>query len=178
MKIFTFAFALILAFSFAAFGQKTKTITAKTAVTVVEKDDKTIREKFDDLIGGIENSNVDVVTNTYQKSDETLYFNYNGTVTRGWNQDRKNREARYPQAEKVKIETSDVRVTMLGKDAALLTCLWTQRQDYENAPQTASGRMTLVFRKFGGEWKAIHLHTSPDNTPNDLKTQPVDQQTP
>ena len=26
----------------------------------------------------------------------------------------------------------------------------------------ATGRMTIVFRRVGKDWKAIHLHTSPD----------------
>jgi len=51
---------------------------------------------------------------------------------------------------------------MLGRDGAVVTCLWTQSQTYRGTPETASGRMTLVFRRVGTTWKAIHLHTSPD----------------
>ena len=29
--------------------------------------------------------------------------------------------------------------------------------------ESASGRMTLVFKQIGKDWKIIHIHTSPDN---------------
>jgi ketosteroid isomerase-like protein len=44
----------------------------------------------------------------------------------------------------------------------VVTCLWTQSQTFKGQPDTASGRMTLVFKRVGAEWKAVHLHTSPD----------------
>ena len=73
-----------------------------------------------------------------------------------------NRESSYPDLKDVKLDIRDLHVTMLGRDAALITCLWTQSQTFRGGPETASGRMTIVFRKIGTEWKAIHLHTSPD----------------
>jgi hypothetical protein len=42
---------------------------------------------------------------------------------------------------------------------------WKQSDEYNDKLETASGRMTLVFRLIGKDWKAIHLHTSPDNPP-------------
>ena len=66
---------------------------------------------------------------------------------------------------------------MLGRDGALVTCLWTQSQTYRGTPETASGRMTLVFRRMGtGAWKAIHLHTSPD-APDPARLMPSEQTT-
>ena len=62
----------------------------------------------------------------------------------------------------VKLDVKDLRVTMLGRDAALITCQWTQSMTFRGAPETDSGRMTIVFRRVGKDWKAIHLHTSPD----------------
>ena len=73
-----------------------------------------------------------------------------------------NREASYPEVKDVKLDVKDLRVTVLGRDAALITCMWTQSQTFRGTPETASGRMTIVFRKVGKDWKAIHLHTSPD----------------
>ena len=83
------------------------------------------------------------------------------TITLGWDQDRKNRESRYPKTSNVKLDAKDVRVTMLGSEGALVTCLWKQTQDYEAVSESAQGRMTLVFKKIGKDWKVIHLHTSP-----------------
>ncbi len=154
-KLIYFVAALVL-ISVPTLGQK------KPITPIGASDEKAVRKVFDDLLNGIRNSNIDGVTGIYLKSTETVYFNNNGSVTLGWEQDRKNREARYPRTSNVKLEVRDVRVTLLGRTGALVTCLWKQTQDYETVPEAASGRMTLVFQKFGKDWKAIHLHTSPD----------------
>jgi ketosteroid isomerase-like protein len=103
-----------------------------------------------------------MVTGVYQNSANIIYFNNNGTVTRGWEQDHKNRESRYPDVTKVKLDMRDVRVELLGTTGAYVSCLWTQTQEYKGTPESASGRMTIVFKKVGKDWKAVHLHTSPD----------------
>jgi len=63
---------------------------------------------------------------------------------------------------------------MLGRDGAIVTCLWSQSQAYKGTPETASGRMTLVFKRVGTEWKVVHLHTSPD-APNPARVLPSEQ---
>jgi ketosteroid isomerase-like protein len=117
---------------------------------------------FNNLLDGIRHADVKAVTNAYQNTSRLVLFNNNGTVTRGWDQMKQNREASYPEVKDVKLDVKDLRVTMLGRDAALITCMWTQSQTFHGTPETASGRMTIVFRKVGKDWKAIHLHTSPD----------------
>jgi ketosteroid isomerase-like protein len=117
---------------------------------------------FNALLDGIRHANVDAVSNVYWNSPRLMLFNNNGTATRGWEQMRKNRQSSYPDLKDVKLEVKDVSITMLGKDGALVTCLWTQSQTYKDTPETASGRMTLVFKRIGKDWKAVHLHTSPD----------------
>ena len=117
---------------------------------------------FDKIIDGIRRSNVDLYTSGYWNSSALILFNYNGTVTKGWDQLKKNRESSFPQSKDVKLDIRDRHVTMLGRDGAVVTCLWTQSQTFNGEPDTASGRMTLVFKRVGTEWKAVHLHTSPD----------------
>ena len=90
---------------------------------------------------------------------------------------RKNRESSYPEIKDVKLDVRDISVTMLGATAAVVTCQWTQSQTYKGTPETVSGRMTLVFKRFGNAWKAIHLHSSPDN-PNPAVIPPSEQQRP
>lgn len=131
---------------------------------------------FDDLIEGIRRADVNAVTAVYWNSPQLTLFNNNGTVTKGWEQMRKNRESSYPELKDVKIEVRDRRVQMLGRDGALLTCLWTQSQTFRGTPETASGRMTMVFRRAGTTWKAIHLHTSPD-APDPARVLPSEQTT-
>lgn len=117
---------------------------------------------FNSLLDGIRHADVKAATGAYQNTSRLVLFNYNGTVTRGWDQLKQNREGSYPEMKDVKLEVKDLRVTMLGRDAALITCQWTQSMTFRGTPETDSGRMTIVFRKVGTAWKAIHLHTSPD----------------
>ena len=129
---------------------------------------------FNALVEGIRKANVKMVTGVYLNSPRLLLFNNNGTVTRGWEQLRKNRESSYPQLKDVSLDVKDVQITMLGRDGALVTCLWNQSQTYQETPETASGRMTLVFKRTGKDWKAVHLHTSPDK-PDPSRVMPSEQ---
>lgn len=118
---------------------------------------------FEKIIEGVRRANVDLATRGYWNDSALILFNYNGTVTRGWDQMRKNREASYPEMKDVKLDVRDRHVIMMGRDGAVVTCLWTQNQTFRGQPDSATGRMTLVFKRVGTEWKAVHLHTSPDN---------------
>ena len=119
---------------------------------------------FNSLLDGIRHADVKAATNAYQNTPRLLLFNYNGTVTKGWDQLKANREASYPQMKDVKLDVRDVRVTMLSSTSAFITCQWTQSMTFNGVPETDTGRMTIVFRKIGKDWKAVHLHTSPDST--------------
>lgn len=117
---------------------------------------------FNNLLDGIRHADVARVTDVYWNAPQLTLFNYNGTVTHGWEQMRANRASSYPELKDVRLDVRDLRVQMLGPDAALVTCLWTQADTFRGTPETASGRMTIVFRRLDNKWKAIHLHTSPD----------------
>lgn len=132
---------------------------------------------FNRLLDGIRNADVKAVTNAYQNSPRLLLFNFNGTATKGWDQLKANRENSYPHMKDVKLEVRDLRVTMLGRDSALITCQWTQSMTFRGVPETDTGRMTIVFRKTGREWKAVHLHTSNDN-PDPSRIPASEQATP
>ena len=90
---------------------------------------------------------------------------------------RKNRESSYPKLKDVKLEVRDMRVQMLGRDGALVNFLWTQSQTYDGTPETVTGRTTLVFRRIGTSWKAVHLHSSPDS-PDQSRVLPSERTTP
>jgi ketosteroid isomerase-like protein len=129
---------------------------------------------FNSLLDGIRNADVDAVTSVYWNSPRLNLFNYNGTVTKGWEQMRKNRESSYPETKDVKLEVKDVSLTMFGRDGAVVTCLWTQSLTYKGTPESVSGRMTLAFKRIGTAWKAVHLHSSSDN-PNPTVVPPSEQ---
>jgi len=129
---------------------------------------------FNSLLAGIRHANVKEVMEVYWNNPQLNMFNYNGTVTKSWEQVRKNRESSYPEIKDVKLDVRDVSITMLGPTGAIVTCQWTQSQTYKGAPETVSGRMTLAFKRIGNAWKAIHLHSSPDN-PNPAVIPPSEQ---
>jgi ketosteroid isomerase-like protein len=145
--------------------------------TKASTDSDNVLSAFNKLLAGIRKADLKSVTDVYWNSPRLNLFNYNGTVTKGWEQMRKNRETSYPEIKDVKLDVRDVNVTMLGRDGALVTCLWTQSQTYKGTPETAAGRMTLVFRRVGAAWKAIHLHSSPDQ-PNPAVIPPSEQTAP
>lgn len=129
---------------------------------------------FDALIDGIRRADVNAVTAVYWNSPQLVLFNNNGTVTRGWEQMRQNRVSSYAKLRDIKLDVRDRHVIMLGAGGAVVTCLWTQSQTADGRPETATGRMTLVFKRVGNEWKAVHLHTSPDQ-PEPSRVLPSEQ---
>ena len=181
MKKLLLVVSFVFVVSFAAFGQAKAPATqakppATTTAPAQTSDSDAVLATFNKLIDGIKKADVKAVTSVYWNSPRLNLYNYNGTVTKGWEQMRQNRESSYPEIKEVDLKVRDVNVTMLGRDSALVTCLWTQSQNYKGTPETASGRMTLVFRKVGPAWKAIHLHSSPDQ-PNPAVLPPSERPT-
>jgi len=147
---------------------------ASTASTAQEPGSEGVLAAFNTLLDGIRHASVNEVMSAYWNNPRLNLFNYNGSVTKGWEQVKKNRESSYPEIKDVKLEVRDVSVTMLGTTGAMVTCQWKQSQTYKGAPETVSGRMTLVFKRIGTAWKAIHLHSSTD-TPNPAVIPPSEQ---
>ncbi len=135
------------------------TTPARAAVSVAERD---VRATFDALLRAIEKTDVEAVMNFYWNSPQLLIYNNNGTVTRGWAQVHANLVSSYPDLKDVKLAVRDVKVQPLGVDAAVVTCAWTQTQEFRGTPESNSGRMTLLFRRVGSAWQIAHRHTSPD----------------
>ncbi len=161
IKKITILSLMILTFACAVFAQTAKSKQTKT--TVAAANDKGVRDAFDRLIEGIKQVDAEKVMSVYQNSDRILFFNNNGSATIGWETMKKNREASYANISNISLDVTGLRVEMLGKDSAYVTCKWKQQQESNGKLESASGRMTLVFRLIGKEWKVVHLHTSPDN---------------
>lgn len=161
-KIFISASFVLLAATL-GFGQKS---------TGGKKADPTapVKAAFESLIDGIREVNSAKVLDGYEKSDRILIFNNNGSATIGWENIKSNTESSYPKIKNVTLDITGLRIEMLSKTAAYVTCKWKQTQEYDGNPESASGRMTLVYRLIGKDWKVVHRHTSPDNPP---ETRPV-----
>ena len=153
---------IILTLAFSAFGQKGKSPKIDPA--------KGVRAAFDRLVEGIKQSDAEKVMSVYEKSDRILFFNNNGSATISWDEMKRQRETSYAKTTNVTLDITGLRVEMLGTNSAYVSCKWKQTQEYDGKIEDASGRMTVVFKLIGKDWKAVHLHTSPDNP---LPTRPV-----
>lgn len=157
MKKFSHILLLIVVFSVCAFGQKAAAGTTDPAAGP--------KAAFERLVEGIKQADAAKVMSVYENSDRILFFNNNGSATIGWDQMRQNRESLYAKMKNVSLDITGLRIEMLGKTAAYATCKWKQSDESDGKLESASGRMTLVFKLIGKDWKVVHLHTSPDNPP-------------
>lgn len=137
----------------------------KTAGAAKPDPAKGVRDAFERMTEGIRQVDVDKLMSVYDNSERTLFFNNNGTVTMGWPQMKENRTSSFAKTKNVTLETTGVRVEMLSPTSAYVSFKWKQTQEYDGKLESATGRTTLVFKKIGKDWKAVHLHTSPDNVP-------------
>jgi len=138
-----------------AFGQKTGGGTKADPT-------KPVKDAFERFADGIRTVDADKVMSSYVKSGDMLIFNNNGSVTRGYETVRTNTEAVYARLKNVTLDVTGLRVEMLGKTAAYVTCKWRQTQENDGKLESSSGRMTLVYKMVGKDWKIVHRHTSPE----------------
>ena len=131
------------------------------AATGANPAERAVRATFETLLNGIRKSDVEMVMSVYWNSPQLVIFNNNGTVTRSWEQVRSNRMSSYPDAKNVQLEVRDMRVGLMGRDGAVVSCLWNQSQEFRGEPESATGRLTVVFRLINNGWKIVHTHTSP-----------------
>ena len=94
----------------------------------------------------------------YLKSDE-LTFSSGGQTVRGWQATLDRYRRRYPdRAAMGELRFSDLEITVLSRDAALVLGRWHLHRDDGDV----GGNFSLVFVKSGGRWLIRHDHTSRD----------------
>jgi ketosteroid isomerase-like protein len=150
---------------------------AQTTAAAASPAERAVRATFETLLNGIRKSDVEMVMSVYWNSPQLVIFNNNGTVTRTWEQVRSNRASSYPDAKNVQLEVRDVRVSMLGAGGAVVSCLWTQSQEFRGTPESATGRLTVIFRLINNGWKIVHTHSSP-SAPDPSRLLPSEQTVP
>jgi len=94
----------------------------------------------------------------YWNSPDLTFFS-GAKQTSGWQATLDRYRATYasPGHEMAKLDFSDLRIQILGPEAAFVRGAW---QLTLSDGKTPHGRFTLVFRKFTAGWKIIHDHTS------------------
>lgn len=158
MKKFAILTIVILACGVSVFAQKTGGAAKPDPA-------KGVRDAFNRLTDGIRQVDATKLMSVYENSDRTLFFNNNGSVTMGWAQMKENRDSSFAKTKNVTLETTGVRVELLSPTSAYVSYKWKQTQEYDGKLESSTGRTTIVFKKIGADWKAVHLHTSPDNVP-------------
>ncbi|MBP6003399.1 MAG: DUF3225 domain-containing protein [Pyrinomonadaceae bacterium] len=128
--------------------------------TVSAQSDKTsaaIRKVMDDQAAAWNRGDLDAFMAIGYWNSEKLTFVSGTKVTRGWQQTLDNYKKSYDSRAKMGILTfSDLEITMLGKDAAVVLGSWALKRE-NDAP---GGKFTLTFRKLKEGWRIVMDHTS------------------
>jgi len=92
----------------------------------------------------------------YDRSPRTEFVG-GDTITRGWQTVLDRYKKNYNSREKMGVLTfSEVEITMLSKDAALVLGRW----HLKRAKDEPHGTFSLLFRKTKAGWRIVHDHSS------------------
>ena len=96
----------------------------------------------------------------YWKSEE-LRFASGGDVKRGYQATLDGYLSRYPdKAAMGHLEFTQLEITTIGLQDALVFGRWTLNRTQDNSPETLGGLFSLHMRKRNGAWKIMSDHTS------------------
>ena len=99
---------------------------------------------------------IDAFMNGYARSPSTVFISED-EVRRGWETVRDRYRAKYSDRAKMgMLSFSDIEVTMLSPDAAVVLGRW-QLKGGNDEPH---GRFTLIFKRLSEGWRIVHDHTS------------------
>ena len=131
-------------------------IVAVSASAQNRKPEIDIRKVMDDQAAAWNRGDIAAFMEGYWRSDKLTFVS--GTdVTRGWQPTLDRYKKSYDSRAKMGTLTfSDLEITMLGKDSAVVLGKWSLARDKDNP----HGRFTLTFRKFKEGWRIIMDHTS------------------
>jgi len=100
--------------------------------------------------------NIEGYMDGYNRSPNTEFVG-GDNISRGWQTVLDRYKKNYNSREKMGMLTfSDLEITMLSKDAALVLGRWR----LQRANDEPHGIFTLLFRKTKTGWKIVHDHTS------------------
>lgn len=92
----------------------------------------------------------------YARSEATEFVS-GDKLTRGWQTVRDRYKKKYDSRDKMgRLAFSEIKVTPLGPDAALVLGRWKLHRKSDNP----HGIFTLLFRRTPAGWRIVHDHTS------------------
>src|SRR5205085_3414760 len=115
-----------------------------------------IRDVLDAQAAAWNRGDIEGYMNGYDRSPNTEFVG-GDSITRGWQDVLDRYKKRYDTREKMGTLTfSDLEITMLSKDAALVLGRWRLKR----ANDEPHGTFTLLFRKRKAGWRIVHDHSS------------------
>jgi len=115
-----------------------------------------IRAVLDAQAAAWNRGDIEGYMNGYDRSPNTEFVG-GDSITRGWQEVLDRYKKRYDTREKMGTLTfSDLEITMLSKNAALVLGRWRLKR----ASDEPHGTFTLLFRKRKNGWKIVHDHSS------------------
>lgn len=115
-----------------------------------------IRKVMDDQAAAWNRGDIDGFMAGYWNSDKLVFIS-GADVTRGWQPTLDRYKKSYDSRAKMGVLTfSDLEVTMLGKNAAVVLGSWSLKREAD----TPHGKFTLTWRKFKPGWRIVMDHTS------------------
>ena len=99
---------------------------------------------------------IDAFMNGYARSTSTVFVSED-EVGRGWETVRDRYRVKYSDRAKMgTLSFSEIEVTMLSSDAAVVLGRWKLKR----AKDEPHGRFTLIFKRLPEGWRIVHDHTS------------------
>jgi len=99
---------------------------------------------------------IDAFMNGYAQSASTVFVSED-EVRRGWETVRDRYRIRYSDRAKMgTLSFSNIEVTMLSPDAAVVLGSWRLKRPNDEP----HGRFTLIFKRLPEGWRIVHDHTS------------------
>jgi ketosteroid isomerase-like protein len=115
-----------------------------------------IRAVMNDQVAAWNRGDIEGFMSGYWRSDK-LTFVSGSNVTRGWQPTLDRYKKNYDSRAKMgTLAFSDLEITVLSKDAAVVLGSWSLAREKDNP----HGKFTLVFRKFKDGWRIVQDHTS------------------
>ena len=147
---FLIAMSLMLIVAFAApagtFAQSKPKASSETVIRAV----------LDAQVAAWNRGDIESYMNGYDRSPNTEFVGAD-SITRGWQDVLDRYKKRYDTREKMgTLAFSDLEITMLSSDAALVLGRWRLKR----ANDEPHGTFTLLFRKRKAGWRIVHDHSS------------------
>jgi len=149
--VFYFIVCILLAEAFAV-----QTISQTGSTKDHGKTEAAIRSVLEAQAAAWNRGDIEGYMDGYDRSPNTQFVG-GDTINRGWQSVLDRYKRRYDTREKMGMLTfSDLEITVLSKDAALVLGRWRLKR----AQDEPHGTFTLLFRKTTSGWKIVHDHSS------------------